>query len=66
MKVRLFILEDRMPYLIQKLVERNIKILNYDKETSEIFFELKDSLDVLSLYHAGITIGIDETKKLYR
>ena len=62
MKVELFILEDRMPYLIQKLIEDDIKILNYDKETSIIIFELKAGLDVLSIFHAGIRIGINEAK----
>ena len=64
MKVELFILEDRMSYLIKKLIEDDIKILKYDIETSIIIFELESSLDVLSIFHTGIRIGINEQKNI--
>jgi hypothetical protein len=59
MKIEIFTHIDRLPYLQKEIKE--IKVLNEPSETGQvkISIDIVDGIDILDIFHAGISYGMD-------
>ncbi len=59
MKVELFISKSRVPYIIEEMGADRVIVekLNDGSDQDLIKFEMKDTLDLLHMFHAGIKYG---------
>jgi hypothetical protein len=59
MNVELIISKDRVPYLVEGLGADRVTVSEYDEEQDKVEFEVKNHLDILYAFHAGIRYGSD-------
>ena len=63
MKVELFISKDRVPYIVENLGADRVVITEHEGDQDMISFELGSSIDLLHMFHAGISYGSDSMAK---
>jgi hypothetical protein len=63
MKVELFISKDRIPYIVGNLGGDRVVVTELDGDQDKISFELDSQLDLLHIFHAGISYGSDSMAK---
>jgi hypothetical protein len=63
MIVELIMSKDRVSYIVEHLGEDRVTVSEYNKEQNTIKFELKNTLDILIMFHAGIKCGSDNMAK---
>jgi len=63
MKVELFISKDRIPYIVGNLGGDRVVVTELDGDQDKISFELDNQLDLLHIFHAGISYGSDSMAK---
>ena len=63
MKVELFISKDRIPYIVGNLGVDRVVVTEHDGDQDMISFELGNQLDLLHVFHAGISYGSDSMAK---
>ena len=59
MNVELIISKDRVPYLVEALGEDRVTIDTHSEDQDTVAFEVRNQLDVLYAFHAGIRYGSD-------
>ena len=63
MKYKIYISENRVPYLQKQLGEDKVNILK--KEGENLFYielTINNSVDLLSVFHAGVSFGMNVGK----
>jgi hypothetical protein len=63
MNVELFISKDRIPYIVGNLGADRVVVTEHDGDQDKISFELGSQLDLLHIFHAGISYGSDSMAK---
>ena len=63
MIVELIMSKDRVSYVVEHLGEDRVTVSEYNEEQDTIKFELKNTLDILTIFHAGIRCGSDNMAK---
>jgi len=63
MKVELFVSKDRIPYIVGNLGVDRVVVTEHDGDQDMISFELRSQLDLLHVFHAGISYGSDSMAK---
>lgn len=64
MIVELIMSKDRVSYIVEHLGEDRVTVSKYNEQQDTIKFELKNtSLDILTIFHAGIRCGSDNMAK---
>ena len=63
MNVELFISKDRIPYIVGNLGADRVVVTEHDGDQDKISFELGSQLDLLHVFHAGISYGSDSMAK---
>ena len=63
MIVELIITKDRASYIVEHLGKDRVTVSEYNEEQDTIKFELKNTLDILIMFHAGIKYGSDSMAK---
>lgn len=65
MKVSLLITKDRVKYIVNQFGKDRITVIKGDQDlgifddVDEVIFEVRDQLDFLDMFHAGIRCGMD-------
>jgi len=59
MTYKVFVINDRVKYLSQQLGDRVI-VINEEDNMTVVEVTINDSMDVLSLFHAGVMAGLNE------
>ena len=62
MKLELAITKERVPYLVEELGEDRIEVREYNDNQDLIIFEVNDGMDVLCIFHAGISFGSESMR----
>ena len=57
MIAELIMSKDRVSYVIEHLGEDSVTVSEYNEEQDTIKFELKNTLDILIMFHAGARYG---------
>lgn len=61
---RIFLCEDRVPFLLNEMIKDKVKILETDPDgMTEVEIIIEDSFDVLRIFHAGVEAGAESFKK---
>ena len=63
MLVELIISKDRVSYIVNALGEDRVKISEYNEEQELINFKVDSQMDLLYMFHAGISCGSDSMAK---
>ena len=62
MKVELAITKERVPYLVDELGEDRVEVREYNNDQDLVIFEVNDGMDVLNIFHAGISFGSESMR----
>lgn len=62
MKYKIYLSENRVPYLQKHLGEDKVNILKKEGEMFYIELTINNSVDLLSVFHAGVFLGMDVGK----
>jgi hypothetical protein len=63
MNIELFISKDRVSYIVNELGADRVTVSEYNEDQDMIKFELTSQLDVLYMFHAGISCGSESMAK---
>ena len=64
MLVELIISKDRVSYITEALGQGRVTISEYSDHSDMVSFELKSQMDVLYMFHAGVSYGSDSMAKV--
>ena len=64
MKVELIISKERVSYIVEELGQDRVTISEYNENSDMVSFELKSQMDVLYMFHAGVSYGSDSMAKV--
>jgi len=59
MTYKVFVINDRVKYLSQQLGDRVI-VINEEDNMTVVEVTINDSMDIISLFHAGVMAGLNE------
>ena len=59
MTYKVFVMNDRVKYLSQQLGDRVI-VINEENNMTVVEVTINDSMDIISLFHAGVMAGLNE------
>lgn len=65
MKVELCISKARVPYIVKGIGEDRVTVSDYSEDQLKVEFELTSQLDILYVFHAGISYGFDQMKPAF-
>ena len=63
MKVELFITKDRVPYIVGELGADRVTVSEYNEEQDMINFKVDSQMDLLYMFHAGISCGSESMSR---
>jgi hypothetical protein len=62
---RIFLCEDRVPFLINEMVAGKVKVVEVnDNGMTTVDVTIEDSFDLLKIFHAGIEAGDAARRKI--
>ena len=63
MKIELCINKERVPYIVKAMGADRVTVSEYNEDQDKIAFELTSQLDVLYMFHAGVSCGSESMAK---
>jgi hypothetical protein len=62
---RIFLVEDRVPFLVNEMLAGKVKVVETDdNKMTTLDVTIEDSFDLLKVFHAGIEAGDAARKKV--
>lgn len=63
MKVELCISRDRVPYIVGEFGANRVVVSKYNEDQDLVVFEVNNQMDLLYMFHAGVTCGSDSMSR---